>query len=95
MRWYVSINGDKVLQYRQMENNSVYAGAPLNQWSSWATVPVVLEQVNGVTAQDTVDPTMESSLIDNPYANDKDCNDYNSRANVWTRKLMSLRMNIV
>jgi len=98
MRWYVSINGDKVLQYRQMEDNTIYAGLhrPITgtnmQWSSWVAVPVVLEQVNGVTARDTVDPTTESSLIDNPYANDKDCNDYNSRANNWNRKLMALRM---
>jgi hypothetical protein len=47
MRWYVPVEGDKVLQYRQKVDVTVYAGigpfpstAQNMQWSDWKTVPV-------------------------------------------------------
>lgn len=48
MRWYVPVDGDTVLQYRQMEDTTVYAGMqPVGanmQWSNWADVPLVAER---------------------------------------------------
>jgi len=53
MRWYVPVTGEKVLQYRQMMNNTIYAGMPdqnfVNQtakmaWSEWKTVPMESER---------------------------------------------------
>ena len=51
MRWFVPVNGDKVLQYRQKIDVSVYAGlgpfpdsAKNIQWSEWQDVPLVAER---------------------------------------------------
>lgn len=56
MRWYVPVTGDKVLQYRQMEDKTVYAQANAlsqdfiarghrnMQWSEWKTVPMESER---------------------------------------------------
>jgi hypothetical protein len=53
MRWYVPVTGDKVLQYRNMVNTTVYAGTPTVeekmrtanlQWSPWKDVPMESER---------------------------------------------------
>ena len=53
MRWYVPVTGDKVLQYRQKVNTTVYAGTPTLeekmrtanlQWSPWKDVPMESER---------------------------------------------------
>ena len=58
MRWLVPVEGEKVLQYRQMEDKTIYAHAGTNalsrewinnggrnmQWSEWRDVPVVAER---------------------------------------------------
>ena len=53
MRWYVPVTGDKVLQYRNMVNTTVYAGMPTMeekmrtanlQWSPWKDVPMESER---------------------------------------------------
>jgi hypothetical protein len=53
MRWYVPVTGDKVLQYRNMVNTTVYAGVPTIeekmrtanlQWSPWKDVPMESER---------------------------------------------------
>jgi hypothetical protein len=51
MRWYVPVSGDKVLQYRQQVDITVYAGpgpfpnsAKNMQWSSWKDVPLESER---------------------------------------------------
>lgn len=51
MRWYVPATGDKVLQYRQKVDVTVYAGlgpfpdsAKNIQWSAWRDVPEVTER---------------------------------------------------
>ena len=53
MRWYVPVTGDKVLQYRNMVNTTVYAGIPTMeekmrtanlQWSPWKDVPMESER---------------------------------------------------
>jgi len=53
MRWYVPVTGDKVLQYRNMVNTTVYAGIPTMeekmrtanlQWSPWKEVPMESER---------------------------------------------------
>ena len=56
MRWYVSVDGNKVLQYRQKIDTTVRAGGPGTwnadsiaqtanwQWSAWKTVPEVAER---------------------------------------------------
>ena len=56
MRWYVPVNGTKVLQYRQMLDATVRAGAAGTwdnasiartanmQWSEWKTVPIESER---------------------------------------------------
>ena len=50
LRWIVPVEGDKLLQYRQMVDTNVYAGlGPFPesvrnmQWSEWRNVPVVSE----------------------------------------------------
>ena len=54
MRWYVPVNGDKVLQYRQLVDTNVYTGmGPFPeslrnmQWSPWKDVPLVAERDPG------------------------------------------------
>jgi len=53
MRWYVPVTGEKVLQYRNMVNTTVYAGMPTMeekmrtanlQWSPWKEVPMESER---------------------------------------------------
>lgn len=51
MRWYVPVEGEKVLQYRQQYDATIRAGmwvderpAPNMQWSEWREVPVVAER---------------------------------------------------
>ena len=51
MRWYVPVSGEKVLQYRQKVDVTVYAGlgpypdsAKNMQWSKWFDVPLVSER---------------------------------------------------
>jgi hypothetical protein len=53
MRWYVPVVGDKVLQYRQKVNTTVYAGIPSQdfisrtanmQWGPWKDVPMESER---------------------------------------------------
>ena len=52
MRWFVPVDRDTVLQYRQMEDTTVYAGmqpalppaASIMQWSKWTDVPLVSER---------------------------------------------------
>jgi hypothetical protein len=56
MRWYVPVTGDKVLQYRQMVDATVYAQANAltqefiskghrnMQWSPWKDVPMESER---------------------------------------------------
>lgn len=53
MRWYVPVTGEKVLQYRNMVNTTVYAGMPTMeekmrtanlQWSPWKDVPMESER---------------------------------------------------
>lgn len=58
MRWYVPVTGDKVLQYRQMVDVTIYAHAGTNalsreainnghrnmQWSPWKDVPMESER---------------------------------------------------
>ena len=49
IRWYVPINGEKTLQYRQMIDTTIRAGifntAPANmQWSEWSNVPIKSER---------------------------------------------------
>ena len=56
MRWFVPVDGDTVLQYRQMEDKTIYAattaltqeaiqnGHRNMQWSKWADVPLVSER---------------------------------------------------
>lgn len=51
MRWYVPVVGEKVLQYRQKVDVTVYAGlgpfpdsAKNMQWSEWKTVPMESER---------------------------------------------------
>lgn len=51
MRWYVPVTGDKVLQYRQQVDVTVYAGlgpfpdsARNMQWSPWKDVPLESEK---------------------------------------------------
>ena len=51
LRWYVPVNGNKVLQYRQKIDTNIYAGfnrpegvAPNMQWSPWQDVPLVSER---------------------------------------------------
>ncbi len=50
MRWYVPVSGEKVLQYRQKVDVTVYAGlgsfpdsARNMQWSEWQDVPEVTD----------------------------------------------------
>jgi hypothetical protein len=50
LRWYVPVVGEKVLQYRQKVDVTVYAGlgpfpdsARNMQWSGWETVPLESE----------------------------------------------------
>jgi hypothetical protein len=47
MRWLIPVSGEKVLQYRQKIDTTVYAGSgPFHesaknmQWSHWRDVPV-------------------------------------------------------
>lgn len=50
MRWYVPVDGNKVLQYRQQYDATIRAGMwtderPVNlQWSEWQDVPLVAER---------------------------------------------------
>lgn len=51
LRWYTPVEGAKVLQYRQMTDQTFYAGlhrpenvVPNMQWSEWKTVPEVVER---------------------------------------------------
>lgn len=58
MRWYVPVEGEKVLQYRQMIDTTIYAHASNNAlsrewinnghrnmaWSEWRDVPMVAER---------------------------------------------------
>lgn len=50
MRWYVPVDGNKVLQYRQQYDATIRAGMwvderPANlQWSDWKDVPLVAER---------------------------------------------------
>ena len=58
MRWYVPVEGEKVLQYRQMVDKTIYAHAATNalsrdfiaqghrhmEWSEWRDVPVIAER---------------------------------------------------
>lgn len=51
MRWYVPVSGEKVLQYRQKVDVTVYAGmgpfpdsAKNMQWSKWIDVPLESER---------------------------------------------------
>ena len=56
LRWYVPVEGEKVLQYRQKVDTTVRAGGPgvwstemtdltaNMQWSPWRDVPVVAER---------------------------------------------------
>jgi hypothetical protein len=55
MRWFVPVEGEKVLQYRQQYDATVRAGtpnmitwpqgpAPNMQWSEWREVPLVAER---------------------------------------------------
>jgi hypothetical protein len=51
MRWYVSVVGEKVLQYRQKVDTTIYAGlgpfpdsAKNMQWGKWQDVPVESER---------------------------------------------------
>jgi hypothetical protein len=51
MRWLVPVVGEKVLQYRQKVDTTVYAGlgpfsdsAKNMQWSEWRTVPMESER---------------------------------------------------
>jgi hypothetical protein len=48
MRWYVPVEGEKRLQYRQQVDKTIYAHAVTNlhrnmQWSEWRDVPLVAE----------------------------------------------------
>ena len=51
MRWFVPVEGPKVLQYRQKIDVTIRAGMWVNtnnlttnmQWSEWREVPVVAE----------------------------------------------------
>lgn len=57
MRWYVPVEGEKVLQYRQQYDAAVRAGMGWDanslartanmQWSEWCEVPVVAERDPG------------------------------------------------
>ncbi len=51
MRWLVPVVGEKVLQYRQKVDMTIYAGmgpfpdsAKNMQWSEWRTVPMESER---------------------------------------------------
>lgn len=54
LRWLVPVEGVKVLQYRQMEDKTIYAqagvggtistGSQRMSWSEWREVPVVAER---------------------------------------------------
>lgn len=54
LRWLVPVEGAKVLQYRQMEDKTIYAqagiggtistGAQRMSWGEWREVPVVSER---------------------------------------------------
>jgi hypothetical protein len=55
MRWYVPVEGDKVLQYRQQYDATIRTSspnmitwpqgpAPNMQWSEWCNVPVIAER---------------------------------------------------
>jgi hypothetical protein len=52
MRWYVPVEGEKRLQYRQQIDVNVRAGMWVNtvnlnanmQWSEWCDVPLVAER---------------------------------------------------
>lgn len=51
MRWFVPVEGERVLQYRQKVDVAVYAGlgpfpdsAKNMQWSEWRDVPLVSER---------------------------------------------------
>lgn len=53
MRWYVPVEGEKVLQYRQLVDVTVRAGiwtaeeqlkTSNMQWSEWLDVPLVAER---------------------------------------------------
>ena len=51
LRWLVPVNGERVLQYRQRIDVTVYAGsgpfpgsAQNMQWSDWKTVPMESER---------------------------------------------------
>lgn len=58
MRWYVPVDGDKVLQYRQQYDATIRAGgpntvnmitwpqgpAPDMKWSEWKDVPLIAER---------------------------------------------------
>jgi len=51
LRWMVPVEGEKVLQYRQKVDTTVYAGtgpfpdsARNMQWSEWKNVPEVVER---------------------------------------------------
>ena len=57
MRWYVPVEGEKRLQYRQKVDKTIYANAATNalsrewinnghrnmEWSEWRDVPLVAE----------------------------------------------------
>jgi hypothetical protein len=55
MRWFVPVEGDKRLQYRQQIDVTVRAGMWVNtnnlnvnmQWSEWRDVPLVAERDPG------------------------------------------------
>jgi hypothetical protein len=58
MRWYVPVEGEKRLQYRQQVDKTIYANAANNalsrewvnnghrnmEWSEWYDVPLVAER---------------------------------------------------
>lgn len=50
MRWYVPVEGEKVLQYRQQYDATIRAGMwvderpPNLQWSEWRDVPEYVER---------------------------------------------------
>lgn len=54
LRWLVPVEGAKVLQYRQMEDKTIYAQAGIGgtistgsqrmSWGKWREVPVVSER---------------------------------------------------
>lgn len=54
LRWYVPVEGEKILQYRQQVDTAVRAGMGWDanslaqtakmQWSEWRNVPLVAER---------------------------------------------------